>query len=521
MPFGVCPVGGAGIFREGGVRVIRWLNYAMVYLGSALMVYNICGFVRFARFIKNMKSWDHGAQILNIPVLLLVFFLLGYLAVGFFGEPDLVIADILFGGSVFVFVMYRLLNTIIQKVVEDERLEAELLAAEESNRAKSGFLASISHEMRTPMNVILGLDTVALKNPALPEETRGQLEKIGQSARHLAGLINNILDMQQLGSGELVIHSEAFSLKEALEQVKVLTAAACEAKGLTFETEFAECAPRDYTGDAAQLKRALMCLLDNAVKYTDAPGRVTFRVACDKTEGVCTELYFIVSDTGVGIDPAFLERIFELFAREDISSTDRFGGSGMGLPVAQAIARQMGGEIRAESVKGEGSTFTLVLPIPDAGAQCGCEGSRACAEDGERLLDKRILIVEDMPENAEIVADLLELEGAVCEHADNGLAAVNMFTESKPYHYDAILMDLRMPVMDGLESARRLRALDRPDAGTVPILALTANAFDSDVEASLAAGMNEHLKKPVDAEKLYAALEYWIRRTEGEGGTSA
>ena len=522
--------------------MIRWVIYAMVYLGSALMVYNIYGFVRFARYIRGMKMWRWGSRILYIPIVLVVSFLLGYLAVGLFGKPDIIIAAILFGGSIFVFVMVRMISEIIQRVFEAEHLEAELLASEESNRTKSSFLASVSHEMRTPMNVIMGLNTLALKKPDLPGDTRELLTKIGHSARHLSGLINGILDMQQIESGELSIRSETFSMKQMLEEISVIAAASCEEKGLEYETSFAECAARDYTGDAMHLKQAVMCLVDNAVKFTDAPGTVRFSVTCSKAEGVCAETHFIISDTGIGIDEAFLPRVLEPFAQEDASYTNRFGGSGMGLTLANSIVTHMGGRIDVFSRKGEGSTFTITLPLTPTGlgeAPCVkvCEYCVRCAECGgcashadevpaepefpASLAGRRVLVVDDVAENAEIVSDLLELEDVESDIAGNGQIAVDMVKNAEPGHYDAILMDLRMPVMDGLEATRRIRALAREDVRRLPIIALTANAFESDVQNSREAGMNEHLVKPVDADKLYATLGKWFQMAEKEGSGGA
>ena len=502
--------------------MINWVIDAMIFAGSGLMVYNIYGFIRFERYIKRKKTWNGKNGILYLPILLLLFFLAGYLVIGIFGKPDLMMGGILFGGSVFVFVMYRLLNVIIQKVMESEHLEAELLAAEESSRTKTSFLATISHEMRTPMNVILGMDVLALKNPDLPEQTRDQLEKIGHSARHLSGLINNILDMQETGRSEAALRSDSFSLRDALEQINGVISAMCEEKGLTYETAFAECAARDYRGDAAQLKRALINILDNAVKFTDPPGTVRFEVTCTKDGDTCTQMHFIITDTGVGIDKEFLPKIFEPFAQEDMSFTNRFGGSGLGLAAAYNIITHMGGNIAVQSVKDQGSTFTATIPLiaPEAENRkenaCCCGGE--CVDTPVSLEGCRILIAEDLPENAEIVADLLELEGAESDHAENGLVAVNMMKESPRYRYDAILMDLRMPVMDGLEAAGKIRALPRPDAKSIPIIALTANAFEIDVQNSLKAGMNGHLVKPVDADLLYQELKKWIRKTKGEGG---
>lgn len=495
--------------------MVQWVIYAMVYLGSALMVYNIAGFVRFARYIRGMKMWRWGNRILYVPIVLLVSFLMGYLMVGIFGKPDLIVAGILFGGSIFVFVMVRLLSSILQRVFENEHLEAELLAAEASNRAKSSFLASVSHEMRTPMNIILGQNALALKNPNLPAETREQLEKIGNSARSLSDLINGILDMQQIESGELTICSEPFSLGQALDELNALTGALCAKKGLEYQASLSERAAGDYLGDAAHLKQALMCLLNNAVKFTDAPGTVRFTVECAQADDARTDVRFIVRDTGVGIDEAFLPKIYEPFTQEDASFTNRFGGSGMGLTVANAIVTHMGGRIEVVSRKGEGSTFTVTVPLRPAAPAGGENGGDAAPPAS--LAGCRVLVVDDMPENAEIVSDLLELEGVASDTAGNGQAAVEKVMRSDAYYYDAILMDLRMPMMDGLEATRRIRALDRPDARTVPIIALTANAYESDIQNSLAAGMNEHLVKPVDADMLYDALRRWIHAARGAG----
>ena len=498
---------------------MRWVIYAMIYLGSALMVYNIWGFVRFARYIRGQKLWRQDNRLLYIPIVLLVSFLLGYLMVGFFGKPDIIIAGILFGGSIFVFVMVRVISNILQRIIETEHLEAELLASEQSSQAKSRFLASMSHEMRTPMNVILGMNTLALKNPGLPGAAREQLEKAGHSARRLSDMIDGILDMQLIESGEIAIRSEAFSLKDTLEQINAWVSSACAEKGLDYRTDFAGSAVREYTGDAAHLRQALMHLLDNAVKFTDAPGTVRFTV--EPGRGAEGEVRFIVSDTGIGIDETFLSRATEPFAQEDTSATRRFGGTGMGLSVANAIIARMGGALEIASRKGEGSTFTVVLPLSPV--ESGAEDSDAlgAAEDSPAafagLGGRRVLVADDMAENAEIVSDLLELEGMDCDTAGTGLEALRMMEQSDEGYYDAILMDLRMPVMDGLEATRRIRALDRADAKAVPIIALTANTFDSDIQSSLEAGMNAHLVKPVDADALYAALDHWINRTQERG----
>ena len=523
--------------------MIQYIIVGLIIFGSALMVINIIGFVRYARFIRSRENWSRGHGILYIPIALLCMFLVGYLVVGIFGSPDLIVAGILFGGSIFVFIMMLLLNRITQRIIESEHLEAELKAAEESNRAKNAFLASISHEMRTPMNVILGLDELALKNEDLSEETRMQLVKIGRSGRHLLSLINNTLDMQAIETGKRSLKLNPFSLREMMGQIEAIIRTICEEKGLRYHADVSSGIRDGLVGDDMLIRQVLLNLLDNAVKYTAAPGDVTLlveKVSAD-TEG-CV-LRFIVRDTGIGISPEFLPKVFELFSQEDTSFTNRYGGSGMGLAVAKQQVELMSGEISVTSKQGEGTSFTVAIPLVFAGDENtetgrkqaeGTEGDSVSekkdaegepkeegpdknadsAEEGSALKKYRILIVEDVDENAEIVTDLLELEGAKVEHAENGLIALGMVERSLPDYYDAILMDLRMPVMDGLEAAAGIRALERPDAKRIPIIALTANAFEIDVENTTKAGMNAHLVKPIDSELLYATLEKWIRKTQ-------
>ena len=202
--------------------MLDWVNYALVYLGIAVMVYNIYGFIRYARNVKGHGTWRANSTILYIPIVLVVLFLLGYIAVALFGQPDLVIAGILFGGSIFVLFMHTYLNSITQRIMENERLETELLAAEKSNETKTSFLANMSHEMRTPLNVITGMNTLALKNPDLPPDAKSQLEKASLSARHLLGLVDNALDLSRIESGTLAIENAEFSLSDALDEVNAI-----------------------------------------------------------------------------------------------------------------------------------------------------------------------------------------------------------------------------------------------------------------------------------------------------------
>ena len=489
----------------------NWAVYLMVYAGAAMMVYDICGFVWFARFIRSMQTWKRSLHILYVPIALLVLFLAGYLAVGIFGKPDLIVAGILFFGSIFVFIMYLLLRNITQRIIESEKAktEAELRAAEEAGRAKSVFLASISHEMRTPMNMILGMDSIALQNPGLEPETRDQLEKIGISAKHLLGLINNILDLNSMENGKLKINHEEFSLSVTLDQVNVIAQSLCDEKGLDYRVTVSDGVRGRYLGDENQVRQVLLRLLDNAVKFTDAPGTVELAADCVFQDGKLRKLCFTVKDTGVGIDRSFLPHLFDVFSQEDASTTNRYGGSGLSLAASRGILELMGGSISVQSVKNEGSTFTVIVPLEYAGKEDA--PAPALPKEADISLEgKRVLIAEDIPMNAEIVMAFLEMEGVECTHAENGRIALDLFAASPPYHFDAILMDMRMPTMDGLDATKQIRALDRPDAKLVPIIALTANASEGDVIQSLEAGMNMHMAKPADANKLYATLKRFI-----------
>ena len=485
--------------------MINALIYGMVYLGSLLMVYNIYGFIRYARSIPARKDWGSERHLLNVPIVLLIMFLTGYLLVGFLGKPDLIVSGILFGGSIFVFIIYRLICRITRRIQEDVKLNARLMASDASNRAKNSFLSTMSHEMRTPMNAIIGLNTIALQDESLNPQTRERLEKIGISARHLLDMINDVLQMNDIESGHLSVKNEPFSMHEVLELVNLVTQSNCTDKGLEYRfNDVGDAAPA-YIGDAFRLKQVLLSVLGNAVKFTPPPGTVEFTLERIPVSDARCRLRFTVRDTGVGMDREFLPMLFTAFSQEDASTTNRFGGSGLHLAIAKRILDLMGGEITAESEKGTGSTFVITVEVGV------CEPSKeGAAEPVVSLNGRRVLIAEDIDLNADILADLLDMEGIASERAENGQVAVDMFSGHAPGYYDAILMDLRMPVMDGFDATRAIRGLPRPDAARIPIVALTANILPEDVAHSLAVGMNVHLAKPADIEEICRALNRLI-----------
>ena len=315
--------------------------------------------------------------------------------------------------------------------------------------------------------------------------------------------------MSRIESGRMVLKEEPFSFRDFQEQISIIVGGQCEDKGLRFECKEIGILDDAFVGDDLKLKQVIINILGNSVKFTDVPGVITFTVEqIAATEDRAT-LRFTMEDTGIGMDKEFIPKLFEAFSQENTSNTNQYGGIGLGMAITKSIVEMMGGEIEVESEKGLGTTFTVSvtlgrtreLEVPSAAA----EGEAAPAESAS-LEGRHMLIAEDQEMNAEVLADLLEIEDMTFEWAENGQRAVEMFEQSEAGHFDAILMDMRMPVMDGLTAAREIRKLDRADAATVPIIALTANAFEEDVKQCLQAGMNAHLSKPVDIDLLKVTL---------------
>ncbi len=391
---------------------------------------------------------------------------------------------------------------------QSQALADALAAAESANKAKTSFLSSMSHEIRTPMNAIIGINRVAMDDPGTPEATKAYLKKIGASADHLLMLINDILDMSRIESGRMVLKKEAFSLDALLDQVNVIIGGQCREKGLIWIFEKTPEADGFYMGDDMKIKQVLINILGNSVKFTNEGGSVALRVDRVTHYGNETVLKFVISDTGVGIDSDFLPRLFDTFSQEDSSTTTKYGSTGLGMSITKSIIDMMNGSIQVESEKDVGSTFTVTIPLEASKEEAVEVPSREITDepDYEVLEGRRILLAEDMEINAEIIKMLLDARKIHVDHAENGRIAVEKFTESEEHYYDGILMDVRMPEMDGLEATSQIRTLDRKDAKEIPIIALTANAFEEDVQRSLQSGLNAHLSKPIDADILFSTL---------------
>lgn len=534
-----------------------------------------------------------------------------------------------------------------QKKLEEQSraLSDALNVAEEASKAKTAFLSNMSHEIRTPMNAIIALDNIAINDPETPEKTKEYLEKIGGSAEHLLNLINDILDMSRIESGKLTLKNEAFSFQKLLEGINTMFSSQCADKDIDYQCHINGHVDDYYIGDSMKLKQVLINILGNAVKFTPEGGSVSLNVEKKASFDGKTTLQFAITDTGIGMSKEFLPHIFDAFAQEDLSTTSKYGSSGLGLAITKNIVEMMNGTIDVESEKGKGTTFTVAVTLMDDTRKAygetenfdpqemsvliidddpvACEHAKLVlekvgisaevAESGKQALEmvslrqtrrdpynlilvdwkmpemdgiettrrireivhddsaiiiltayswddvleeatgagvdgflakplfaatvidefkaavsrkieseseqagkaelagRHVLLAEDVAINAEIMIMVLQSRDMTADLAENGRIAVEKFASSEPGYYSAVLMDIRMPEMDGLEATRKIREMDRPDAAGIPIIALTANAFDEDVQRSMQAGLNAHLSKPVQPDVLFETLESLIK----------
>ncbi len=400
--------------------------------------------------------------------------------------------------------------------------------AEDLSRAKNNFLARMSHDMRTPMNAVLGMASIALSHLDDSDRVRYCLEKIDASGRQLLSLINEVLDMSKIESGGIVLNEAEFDLTDEVDTVLDEARNAAQKKDIRLNVDMIPFEHRDVLGDAERFQQVLKNILDNAVKYTPSGGAVTFR-ARELPSRVPKNGYyeFTVEDTGDGIEPAFQSKIFEPFVRGESYQGDL--GTGLGLPIAQTIVKLMNGDIKVESEPGHGSTFTVHVFLKLEGdltthASTQKEAFRTNPADAgndqkpvTRHAGIRVLLVEDNAINTEIALELLETADILVETAGNGREALALVQKNPPAYYDLIFMDLQMPVMDGYESAQAIRSSGREDLMSIPIIAVSANAFQDNVSQAMEAGMNDHIMKPVDLNSLLAVLDKWLPKGKLQG----
>lgn len=382
--------------------------------------------------------------------------------------------------------------------------------ADNANEAKSKFLSKMSHDIRTPMNAIIGMTNIALNAVDDRNQVIECLKKIDSSTKYLLGLVNDILDISKIESGKVIINEEPLDIVDLLLSIGSLAKIQADEKHIIFKSNI-DIVDRKILGDATKLNQVLMNLLGNAVKFTPNHGTVNLSAKQIMQENDIIKIRFEVSDNGIGISKHNQHKIFNAFEQGNANVVTAYGGSGLGLSISSNLVRMMGGIIMVESDEGEGSLFHFDLPFkinphPD---EQDTEEVVVGKEDEEEydFTGMKILLVEDNDLNAEIASNILERVGFEIDWVEDGKKAVMRYAEMEPFHYDVILMDIRMPVMDGLEATKYIRGMGKKDSKTIPIFVMTANAFDEDMEKSMQHGMNGHLSKPIDVQKLYSTLK--------------
>ena len=402
---------------------------------------------------------------------------------------------------------------------EHQRLEEDktrLMQVEEASQSKTTFLSRMSHEIRTPMNGIIGMLALAEGKMQKQDPAMQYLDKANELSAHLLSLINDILDMSRIEAGKVELENKPFSLRAMGDKLYDMFAKTLDARGIRYAVNFEGVTVDWLLGDELRLSQIMINFLSNAVKFTEQ-GEIVVTIRQMMLREGNVDLLLRVHDTGQGMDPNFVYRIFRPFEQESIETGKKYGGTGLGMAITDQLVHLMGGQILVESLPGKGSDFTVYLTLPQAEAdeQAGVTGR---AEDQNQYEDAfqdcRILMAEDNDTNAMIAVELLEGMGAKVDVAQNGQLALEAFQAKPEHYYDFILMDVQMPVLDGRAATRALRALDRSDATEIPIFALSADAFIEDERLSMESGMNGHYSKPIDFIALRRNVGAYLRRKE-------
>ena len=390
-------------------------------------------------------------------------------------------------------------NEALKKIAETERAASE---------AKSDFLSNMSHDIRTPINGIMGMTTIALKDPADTTRVTDCLHKIEGASSHLLSLVNDVLDMSRIERKKTVIAHDPIDIRTVSENVSAIVHGQLEDRSLNYQMDLENITHPYVIGDELHIRQILINIIGNAIKFTKDGGNIWFRVREVPQDDTASEFHFEVEDTGIGMKPEFVTKVFEAFAQEEGGSRTTYKGTGLGMAISKQLSELMGGTITVESEYEKGSKFTLIIPMT-------IDTSPREEEEEEELEDLdglKILMAEDNELNQEIAQELLEDVGATVEIAENGLIAVNKFRDNPPGTFDLILMDVMMPEMDGIEATKTIRALEREDAKTIPILAMTANAFEEDKKKVLEAGMNAHLAKPIEMDIVMKTISIYVHK---------
>jgi len=409
-------------------------------------------------------------------------------------------------------------DDVTEQVVEEEKQKQALInafeAAKRANIAKTAFLSNMSHDIRTPMNAIVGFANIASEHIDDTEKVRNCLDKIKTSSEHLQGLINKILDMSRIESGKITLELSETSLSELSQSIISMIMPQVKLKQLNLNIDTEKITDDYVMADALRLRQILINILGNAVKFTDNGGNIDFTVSQLEKNASGYGLYrFSVKDNGIGISEEFQSRIFEPFEREKTSTVSGITGTGLGMAITKSLVDMMNGKIKVKSKKGEGCEFIIDLELKLQQGKCSgneaCEVSDSDAENIE-FSGERILLVEDNELNRELATEILSEAGFEIDTAVNGREAVDTLMNSAENYYRLVLMDIQMPVMNGYDATVEIRKMSRSDIKNIPVIAMTANAFAEDVEASVMAGMNDHIAKPFDIKKLLNLIKKYL-----------
>ncbi|MDR0497911.1 MAG: response regulator [Treponema sp.] len=486
---------------------MKMLCISLVASGACIMLYSI---VKYYKSLVELKTQLNAKRLFSDLIyaacfLMMVFFLAGYVIVAnsYISHAETTVADILianifFFGAIFVIAMVTMAGRMFHAIKEKE-------LAEQGNKSKSDFLSRMSHEMRTPMNAIIGMTGIGQKAQDI-ERKNYCLEKIGSASTHLLGVINDILDMSKIEANKLELSFTDFNLEKMFSKISTIVSFQMEEKKLQYILSVDKDVPQNIKSDEQRLSQVITNLLSNAVKFTPIGGSISLFVRkLGEENGNCT-LEFEVKDTGIGISEEHQSHLFKPFEQADGSITRKYGGTGLGLAISKRIVEMLNGAIRIESVVGQGTSFIFDINVEIIHAP---DEKPADIDDNKKFHDGcfaniRILIAEDIEINREIVAALLEFSGISIDFADNGNVAYSLFNSNPSY--GMIFMDIHMPELNGYDATKKIRHLDNQRAKTIPIIAMTADVFHEDVEKCMEAGMNGHIGKPLHIEDMLAMI---------------
>ena len=400
-------------------------------------------------------------------------------------------------------IMFNIYNYIMSR---ENKLEREKIKADQRNKAKSRFLSNMSHDIRTPMNAIVGYTTLLRRDKTLSPEVQNYLRKIENSSDHLLALINDVLDMSRIESGKMELEKVDTDLVKIVESVHDMFATQMETKKIEFTADTFGIRHHNIICDKNRLNRVLLNLISNSYKFTPDNGKISVVVTEKESDEENFGAYeFRVKDTGIGMSPEFAERVFEAFEREKTSTVSGIQGTGLGMAITKSIVELMGGDIKVKTEQGKGTEFIINLKFELAEEKVEEENSDEHSD--VNFEGKHLLLVDDIDVNREIATMLLTTAGFVIDTARNGKEAVEKVSESKPGDFDAVLMDIQMPIMDGYEATKKIRSLKNSELAKIPIIAMTANAFSEDVQNAKNAGMNGHIAKPIDVPTMLEVLK--------------